>query len=327
MKTILIVTDNLRTQINGVVTTFRNIERLAALDGYNVVYIDPSDFTHASAPGYPDVKLSFPIHIGSKIKAATPDHIHIATEGPIGLAARVWLDFKGWKYNTSYHTKFPEFLKKIYHVPEFITYAYLRWFHKHSGRVLTTTQTMVNELKDHGFRGDIISWTRGVDRSVFKPNRKIGDYILCVSRVSKEKNLDAFCQLDYPFKVLVGDGPYLDELKKKYPSVHFTGKQVGEDLATWYKNSKVFVFPSRSDTFGIVIIEAMACGTPVAAYPVTGPKDIIEQGVTGFMSDDLSTAVDYCLTLDRNAVVRNSKQWTWEHCWEIFKSNLIPISF
>jgi glycosyltransferase involved in cell wall biosynthesis len=325
MNTILIITDNLREQTNGVVTTFNNIERLATLDGYRVVYIDPGDFMYVSTPEYPDIKLSLPTGIGTKIKAVNPDYVHIVTEGPIGVAARIWLDFNGWKYNTSYHTKFPEVLNKIYHIPKFITNAYLRCFHSHRGRVLTTTQTMVDELKEIGFDDNILAWTRGVDRNIFSPETKTGDYILCVSRISKEKNLDAFCQLDYPHKVLVGDGPYLNELRQKYPGVKFVGKRVGKDLAAWYKNAKVFVFPSLSDTFGIVIIEAMACGTPVAAYPVTGPKDIIEQGVTGVMDEDLAVAIDRCLLLDRDVVFNNSKHWTWERCWEIFKSTLVKI--
>jgi len=154
-KKILVVTDNLRTQVNGVVTTFKNIESYASNDGFSIVYLDPGQFPHCDAPGYPEVKLSWPCHIGKKIQAIDPDHIHIATEGPLGFAARIYCDTHGLKYNTSYHTKFPEYLKKMYHIPESITYRYMRWFHKHSGRVLTTTQTMVNDLRSHGFSGDV----------------------------------------------------------------------------------------------------------------------------------------------------------------------------
>lgn len=331
-KTILIVTDNLPEQINGVVTTYKNLEAQATADGYNIVYLDPSRFPHINAPVYPEVKLSWVRKIGKKIKEIQPDHIHIATEGPVGLACRVWCDRKGFTYNTAYHTKFPEGIKKLLGVPEFITWAYVRWFHKHSGKVLTTTETMVNDLVDHGFDGNVIPWTRGVDRDIFNPSYRTETVVnhpilVCVSRVSKEKNLDAFCELDYPnaVKIMVGDGPYRKELEKKYPDVYFVGFKTGKDLAMYYAMADVFVFPSRWETFGIVMIEAMACGTPVAAYPAPGPMDVIQEGRTGFMEKDLSTAVYRCLGLDRDKVLEYSMEWSWEHCWKIFKDNLVPV--
>ena len=329
-KTILVITDNLRDQINGVVTTFKNIEVLARSDGFNVVYIDPGQFPHCSCPGYPEVKLSWPWAIGKKIQAAKADHIHIATEGPLGFAARIYCDLHRLKYNTSYHTKFPEFLNKMYKIPECITYAYMRWFHKHSGRVLTTTQTMVNELKSHGFDGDIRPWTRGVNRSIFtsKLRGKTASkpILLSVGRVSKEKGLDDFCKLEYDaVKVVVGDGPYRAELQEKYPDVCFAGAKFGEELAMYYANADVFVFTSRTDTFGIVIIEALACGTPVAAYPVPGPIDILENGVTGYISTNLKNNIDNCLKLDRKLVEQASHKWSWANCWTIFRRNLIKV--
>lgn len=328
MKTILVITDNTRSQVNGVVTTFSNIARLANSDGYRIKYIDPDSFFNIAAPGYSEIKLSLPSRIGAKIESINPDHIHIATEGPVGLAAKLWLDKKKWKYNTSYHTKFPEFLKKIYHIPERWSYSYLRWFHKHSSVVLTTTQTMVDELHLNGFEGNIISWTRGVDRSLFVQKAKTsGLTLLSVGRVSKEKGLDDFCEIDYPeaTKIVVGDGPYRKELEEKYPDVKFVGVKRGQELADYYSMADVFVFPSREDTFGIVMIEAMACGTPVAAYPVTGPIDVIDQGATGFMDDSLVVAIDQCLKLDCAVVNDKSKKWTWENCWLIFKNNLVTI--
>jgi glycosyltransferase involved in cell wall biosynthesis len=331
-KTILIITDNLPEQINGVVTTYKNIEALAVLDGYRILYLDPRQFLHFSCPGYPEVKLSLPWQIGKKIEEMDPDYIHIATEGPIGLFARLYLDKRGYRYNTAYHTKFPEFLKDIYHVPLSWTYWYVRWFHKHSGKVLTTTQTMVNDLKHHGFEGNLISWTRGVDRSIFGDDQRSDTVagrpiLLSVGRISKEKGLDDFCRLDYPgaTKIVVGDGPYLENLKERYPEVIFTGARRGRDLAKYYANSDVFVFTSRADTFGIVIIESLACGTPVAAYPVPGPQDIIENGVTGHMSEDLKDSIEKCLTINRQTVKVNSEQWTWQNCWVIFKNNLMEI--
>jgi glycosyltransferase involved in cell wall biosynthesis len=331
-KTILIITDNLKDQINGVVTTFKNLESHAVDAGYRVVYLDPGQFPHTACPSYPEVKLALPWKVGKKIAALDPDYIHIATEGPIGLAARLWLDCKGWRYNTSYHTKFPEFIKKIYGIPESWTYRYVRWFHKHSGKVLTTTHTMVKDLRANGFKGDIVAWTRGVDRSVFRS--KLRDttkrdlpILLSVGRISKEKGLDDFCNLDVQgTKIVVGDGPYLAELRTKYPDVTFVGAKSGEELARHYASADVFVFTSRVDTFGIVIIEALSVGTPVAAYPVPGPIDILEQGITGHMSEDLADSVSKCLSYSRDRVEQVSQVWTWDNCWQIFKDNLVDKS-
>ena len=328
-KTILIVTDNLPEQINGVVTTYKNIEAHAVLDNYRVVYLDPRRFRHFDCPGYNEVKIALAWNVGQIFEEINPDHIHIATEGPIGLCARQYLDKRGYRYNTAYHTKFPEGIRKLFGVPESITWPLVRWFHKHSGKVLTTTNTMVNELREHGFDGEVIPWTRGVDRSIFDPKHRVEvteRYILCVSRVSKEKNLEDFLQLDYLGyrKVMVGDGPMLDAYKKKYPDVIFTGYKTGIDLAQYYANAEVFVFPSKWETFGIVMIEAMACGTPVAAYNVTGPKDVIDEGVTGYMDNtSLRIAIDKCLELDRNNVHKASYRWSWDNAWKIFKDNLI----
>lgn len=332
-KRILIITDNTRDQINGVVTTFENIDILAFNDGYQLVYIDPSKFKHFDAPGYPEVKLAIPKNIGRIIESQNPDYIHIATEGPIGLAARLWLDKRGWRYNTSYHTKFPEFLKRIYGIPEWITYAYMRWFHKHSGCVLTTTNTMVKELRANGFTGDIRAWSRGVDRRIFdanlrQPKNTNKDKILLnVGRVSREKGLDDFCKLSIPNtkKIVVGDGPYRTELEAKYPDVEFVGAKTGRKLAEYYANADVFVFPSKIDTFGVVIIESIAMGTPVAAYPVPGPQDILENGITGYMCWCLQDAVEICLDYSRDRVQKASECWTWSNAWKIFRDSLLDI--
>jgi len=333
MKTILIITDNLKDQINGVVTTYKNIEACAVLDGYNIVVLDPGWFSYIDCPKYNEVKLAWPRHMGKKIEEIAPDYIHIATEGPLGLWARAYLSLAGIPHNTAYHTRLPEGLKKLFGIPEFLTWRFVRWFHKHSGKVLTTTDSMVCELQAHGFQGEIISWTRGVDRGIFKPDYRHdeinGRYLLCVSRVSKEKNLEKFFELDYPeyLKIMVGDGPMLETYKKRYPNVHFAGFKTGEALARYYANAEVFVFPSRWETFGIVMIEAMACGTPVAAYPVQGPKDVIDQGMTGFMDEKLEDAVTACLQLDREQVEKFSERWTWELAWKIFRDNLLSTKY
>jgi glycosyltransferase involved in cell wall biosynthesis len=330
-KTILIITDNLPEQINGVVTTYTNIETCAILDGYKFVVLHPGWFSYIDCPKYHEVKLAYPRNMGKKIAEIAPDYIHIATEGPLGVWARKYLSLCDIRHNTAYHTKFPEGLKKLFGIPERLTWHFVRWFHKHSGKVLTTTDSMVEELQAHGFKGEVIPWTRGVDRDIFTPNLRKNlpsKYLLCVSRVSKEKNLEDFLNLDYPGyqKIMVGDGPMLETYKKQYPDVTFTGFKTGLDLARYYANAEVFVFPSKWETFGIVMIESMACGTPVAAYNCQGPKDVIDQGVTGFMVEEkegLIVAVDKCLKINRDDVYRVSHRWSWQRAWEIFRDNLV----
>jgi glycosyltransferase involved in cell wall biosynthesis len=328
-KTILIITDNLPEQINGVVTTYKNIEACAILDNYRVVYITPGDFGYFNCPGYNEVKIAYPRKMGKKIEEISPDYIHIATEGPIGLWARKYLSKHNIRHNTAYHTKFPEGLKKLFGIPESFTWRFVKWFHKHSGKVLTTTDSMVAELRAHGFDGELVSWTRGVDRNIFFPCDTTSEkrpVLVCVARVSKEKNLEDFFELDYPgHKIMVGDGPMLEKYKTEYPSVEFVGFKTGRDLAQYYQMADVFVFPSRWETFGIVMIEAMACGTPVAAYPCQGPEDVIDEGITGCLNDDLKQAVKDALMLDRQRVWEGSSRWSWEKAWEIFRDNLIKI--
>jgi glycosyltransferase involved in cell wall biosynthesis len=329
-KTILIVTDNLPEQINGVVTTYKNIEAMALRDNYSVVYLDPGRFRYVDCPGYNEVKIAFPRKVGKILEEINPDHIHIATEGPVGLRVRQYLDKHGYRYNTAYHTRFPEGIRKLFGIPESVTWPLVRWFHKHSGKVLTTTDTMVKELKDHGFTGDIIPWTRGVDRDVFYPDitRTDSGVLLCVSRVSKEKNLEDFFRLEYPgySKVMVGDGPMLETYKAQYPSVEFVGYKTGKELGDYYRQASAFVFPSRWETFGLVMIEAMACGTPVAAYPCQGPVDVVDEGITGCLNADLKQAVKDALMLNRQRVWEGSGRWTWEQAWTIFRDNLIDAS-
>jgi glycosyltransferase involved in cell wall biosynthesis len=327
-KKILIITDNLPDQINGVVTTYKNIEPLAIRDGYTVDYIHPGRYRYIDCPRYNEVKLAYPKSLRKTIEEIDPDYIHIATEGPMGLFARRYLTVYGYRYNTAYHTKFPEAVKKILGIPERLTWPMIRWFHSNSNRVLTTTDSMVNTLKQNGFGDNVIAWTRGVDRDIFKPVEKIESKqlkLVCVSRVSAEKNLEDFFKLDYPNaqKIMVGDGPKLEEYKEKYPEVEFVGAKRGTELAHYYQQADVFVFPSKWDTFGLVMIEAMACGTPVAAYPVQGPIDVVESGVTGILDENLASAVTQCLSLNRETVYQSSMVWSWENAWKIFRDNLI----
>jgi glycosyltransferase involved in cell wall biosynthesis len=329
-KKILIITDNLPDQINGVVTTYKNIEACAVLDGYHVDYIDPGRFRYIDCPRYHEVKIAYPRNLGAKIEEIAPDYIHIATEGPLGLWARAYLSLGNIRHNTAYHTKFPEGLKKLFGIPESLTWRFVRWFHKHSGKVLTTTDSMVQELQSHGFNGEVIPWTRGVDREIFHPGYRDRDddvkVLVCVARVSKEKNLEDFFELQYPKsrKIMVGDGPMLEKYQKQYPDVEFVGFKTGKELAEYYANADVFVFPSRWETFGIVMIEAMACGTPVAAYPCQGPEDVVDEGITGCMNFDLKQAVTDCLFLNRQKVWEGSQRWSWDRAWHIFRDNLTP---
>jgi len=188
---------------------------------------------------------------------------------------------------------------------------------------------MVKDLKAHGFGGEVIPWTRGVDREIFNPSYRSETVagrplLVCVARVSKEKNLEQFFEMEYPgaTKIMVGDGPMLETYKKQYPEVVFTGFKTGKALAWYYANADVFVFPSRWETFGIVMIEAMACGTPVATFPCDGPKDVIDDGITGYMDENLADAVFMCMQLDREKVLEGSQRWSWENAWKIFKNNL-----
>jgi glycosyltransferase involved in cell wall biosynthesis len=203
----------------------------------------------------------------------------------------------------------------------------MKYLYSGSSIILTTTESMVQELKEKGFTQDIRPWTRGVNTDIFYPScyTSTENILLCVSRVSHEKGLDDFCKLNIPNtkKILVGDGPYLKELKEKYSDVEFAGKKIGLELGNYYRNAAVFVFPSKSDTFGVVNIESIACGTPVAAYPVTGPNDIIVEGVNGSLSENLSKAVEKCLYLDRESVYNSSKSWTWENCYNQFSNILL----
>jgi glycosyltransferase involved in cell wall biosynthesis len=327
-KKILIINDNLPNQINGVVTTYKNLEPFAIRDGYTIDYIHPGRYRYIDCPKYNEVKLAYPKGLGKEIEEINPTYIHIATEGPLGLFARRYLTVRGHRYNTAYHTKFPEGLKSILGIPEYITWPIIRWFHKNSNRVLVPTESMASTLREQGFGNNLVPWTRGVDRKLFKPVKRSSDTeltLLCVSRVSAEKNLEDFFNLDFPSatKIMVGDGPKLEEYKEKYTGVEFVGFKTGKDLAKYFQKADVFVFPSRWDTFGLVMVEAMSCGTPVAAYPVQGPLDVIEEGRTGCMRYDLNEAVQDALTLDRKEVYQGSKRWSWEKAWEIFRDNLV----
>jgi len=325
---ITLVTDTW-DNVNGVVTTLRNTVKNLESRGIEVQIIEPSKFKTVSYPGYSEVKLSWNIwHVGRMIESFDPDAIHIATEGPLGFAARWYCKVKkrSIPHNTSYHTKFPEYLYEHYRFPVDWGYWLVRWFHKFSARVLVTTPSMKQLLSDRGFK-NLEIWNRGVDRNIFNSSyREKSDThptLLCVGRASIEKGIDDFCRLDVPgTKIFVGDGPYLETLKNKYPDVVFTGYKHGIELAKIYANADVFVFPSRTETFGVVMIEALASGTPVAAYPVTGPIDIIKNNINGYLDDDLENAVLQSLKCNRKKVEESSLLFDWTRCTDIFLENL-----
>jgi len=331
---ILIVTDAWKPQVNGVVRTLTTVvEELRAM-GHVVEVIGPDRFRTFPCPTYPDIALSFlpRRRLIRMIKAFDPEALHIATEGPLGLAARRWAKRTGFKFTTAFHTRFAEYVRARTGLPVRPIYAWMRRFHGASHGTMVATQSLREELVARGFR-NIRPWSRGVDLALFKPEpRKVWDLprpiFLYVGRVAVEKNIGAFLDLDLPgSKVVVGGGPQLASLQRAYPAVTFTGPRYGEALARAYAGADVFVFPSLTDTFGLVILEALACGTPVAAFPVTGPKDVLAdaRGKIGAVNADLRVAALEALTADRAACRAHAERYSWRACAEMFLSHLVPL--
>lgn len=335
MKKLLIITDTTSKQTNGVVRTLaKTIEILS--HEYDIHVINPEKFKTFSLPFYKEIDVSLDVfnYIGDFVEVINPDYIHIATEGPVGLAGKLYCDKKGYNYTTSYHSMFPEFIYNMFKIPVKFTYPYFRWFHSKSKNVLIPTNKVKELLESKGFN-NVVVWRRGVDTVTFNSNhrnRPLDSHlkkILCVSRISKEKGLEEFCKipvLESYLKVLVGDGPYLQELMKEYHSeaVAFCGKKTGKELAEEYANADVFIFPSRNDTFGLTQLEAIASGTPVLAYKGTVSEEIIKDGVSGYLVDKFTIDnINLALQLDRKTVEEESLNWTWEKCTLIFKSSLV----
>lgn len=321
-----IVTDAWEPQVNGVVTTLTNLTREARLDGWEVLVIHPGLFAGIPAPGYREVMLSWPWRIRDMIREFNPNHLHISTEGPLGIAAR--FSFRRWSYTTAYHTQWPDFLHSMLRVPRALTWWCMRWFHEH-GKVMVPTRGIAEELIGNGIRAEVVLFGRGVDLSYLSPRVTHAPSsvprLVCVSRISSEKNLDAFCSLDadkYDLTV-VGDGPLLSDLRGRYPLVKFTGMLRGSALADQYAMADCMVFPSRNDTFGLVMIESQCLGTPVAAYPVNGPLDVILPE-TGCMDEDLEIAIANAMRLDRlQCMTTARKRYSWRAAWLQFKDNLV----
>ena len=324
MHKILIATDSF-DQVNGVSTTYRNILRYSRRKTF---VVHPGLFKWTNFSVYPEVQFCMePLKVYKKIKEIGPTHIHIGTEGPIGLAARIYCKLNKIPYTTGYHTKFPEYLWKLARIPKFITYTYLKVFHNDSKAILVPSRSCQEELIKKGFN-NVVVWTRGVARNLisnktFKKSKKTK--IIYVGRVSKEKNLEPLCELENKFEItIVGEGPILNKLKAKCPRINFTGYRFGRELADTLKEHDVFCFPSKTDTFGIVMIEALANGLPIAAYKVTGPVDIVEEGKTGYLGDNLEDNIRRCLKLNRKNIASNiNQQWTWNKCIAILHDHLL----
>jgi len=326
---ILLVTDAWAPQINGVVVTLRNTVAWLERWGHEVKVLSPEGFKTFPMPTYPEIPLAiFPAReVNRRIAALAPDAIHIATEGPLGIAARAYCVKHDLAFTTAYHTCFPEYVKPRFGIPLAWTYAWLRRFHGRSSALLVATPAIKALLEARGF-SNIAEWSRGVDLELFKPaEHRFTDLprpvFLYVGRVAVEKNLAAFLALDLPgTKLVVGDGPQRKELQERFPDAVFAGTKTGTELASYYQRADVFVFPSRTDTFGLVNLEAMACGVPVAAYPVTGPIDVIEDGVTGALDVDLAAAARRALEVDPAACRERALKSGWDVCSREFETNL-----
>jgi len=325
---ILIVTDAWKPQVNGVVTTLERLAESLARMGVATEFLTPEGFRTVPLPGYPEIRIALatPAQVARRIEAARADRVHIATEGPLGVMARRACLAAGRSFTTSYHTRFPEFLSARLPVPEAWTYRWLRRFHNGGDAMLVATPSLATELSGRGF-ANIRLWSRGVDMDRFHPGRRVDlglarPVFLCVGRVAVEKNLPAFLDLDLPgTKVVVGDGPALPQLKARYPEAVFMGQRGGEDLAALFASADVFVFPSRTDTFGNVIIEALASGTPVAAFPVTGPQDILADG-GGVLGTDLRQAALDALAVPREAARERARAYDWGECASRFLTHV-----
>lgn len=331
---LVLVTDAWHPQINGVVRTLDTVVRMLRDGGDEVVVIAPGDFRTIACPTYPEIRLAItaPAAVARRIAEARPDAIHIATEGPLGLLARRFCVKRRLPFTTGFHTRFPEYIEARFAVPLALSYAWLRWFHGPSRAVMAPTASIERDLTGRGF-ANVQIWSRGVDTDLFRPRDAdvYGDLPrpihLNVGRVAVEKNLPAFLDLDLPgSKVVIGDGPQLAKLRQRYPNVHFLGLKTGEDLARHYAAADLFVFPSRTDTFGLVLLEALACGLPVAAYPVPGPRDVIADAPVGCLDEDLGRAVAEAGKIPRSRCRDFALGFSWAACAARFRALLAPFA-
>ena len=316
---VIVATDAWHPQVNGVVRTLTSTAAAAAKLGIEIRFVTPEGFPTLPLPTYPDIRLALPLGAGVKgrIEKFSWDAIHIATEGPIGIATRRYCLRRGLPFTTSYTTRFPEYIAARFPVPQAWTYSLLRGFHGKAAVTMVSTASLACELQQRGF-SNLGLWTRGVDIELFAPQRAVPldlprPIFLTAGRVAVEKNLEAFLSLDLPgSKVVVGDGPQLAELRQRFPQAVFLGMRSGPNLAGTIAAADVFVFPSLTDTFGVVQLEALACGVPVAAFPVTGPKDVIGNTTVGVLDSDLRAACLAALQIPR----QRCRDFALAHSWE-----------
>lgn len=329
---ILLITDAWFPQVNGVVRTLNTLKSNLEKGGHDVVYITPDQFRTVPCPTYPEIRLALFAsgRMARIIESHRPCVVHIATEGPLGFTARRYCVKRDIPFTTAFHTKFPEYVHARFGVPIAWTYKLMRWFHGKSRGIMVATQTIEDELTKWGLT-NIKRWTRGVDTELFKPYDKSfldlpRPICLYVGRVAVEKNIEAFLELDLAgSKLVVGDGPQINELKKRHPDVHFVGVKEGPELASHFAASDVFVFPSRTDTFGLVLLEALASGIPVAAYPVAGPLDVIDDAPVGCLHEDLGFAVREALKADPSTCRDYALGYSWETSTQQFLDNVFPF--
>ncbi|KND57594.1 Glycosyltransferase [Candidatus Burkholderia verschuerenii] len=326
---IMIVTDAWEPQVNGVVRTLKNTTKELTALGHRVELLTPLEFKTIPCPTYPEIRPSLMPgrHVNERIDKFDPDALHIATEGPLGMAARSYALKHKLPFTTAYHTRFPEYVQARFGIPVGMTYRFLHWFHKHSQAVMAPTPVVKSDLEKYGF-DNVVLWTRGVDLDIFQPmDSKVLNtarpIFLYVGRVAVEKNVEAFLKLDLPgSKWVAGEGPALAELKSRYANVNYLGVLSQPELAKVYAAADVFVFPSKTDTFGLVLLEAMACGTPVAAYPVTGPIDVLGTDGPGAMNHDQREACLDALKIERADARAWAERFSWRAASEQFASHL-----
>ena len=330
---VLVATDAWHPQVNGVVRTLTSLARSAKTLGVDLEFLSPDGFRTVPLPSYPGLRLALPSsrEIARRIEAAKPDAVHIATEGPMGHWARSYCVKHGWPFTTSYTTRFPEYISARWPIPESVIYSALRRFHNAAAVTMVATPSLESELRERGFT-KVGRWTRGVDTDLFRPDRAIKlpfprPIFACVGRVAVEKNLEAFLSLDLPgTKIVIGTGPALPGLQQRFPEAKFLGQIENGKLAAHLASADVFVFPSLTDTFGVVQLEALASGVPVAAFPVTGPKDVIADHPVGVLDQDLRTACLKALEISRQACRDFALQYSWENCARQFIAHLRDVS-